>query len=506
MNTFKKKSLYVALAGASALGVTGAAQAVSVNPDGLGQVLIYPYYTIQDKVPGVAFSSLLSVVNSTASIKAVKVRFLEGKASKEVLDFNLFLSPRDVWTAAVLPIGDGAGVATFDKSCTVPVVSNNAQSPSPFVNFVYNNIDGTEPDNAGNGLERTKEGYVEIIEMGVPTSSSVINSVTHVNGVPPCTGLTGLATSLEMAAPQGGLFGGMTLINVLAGEDYTQDAIALADFREEGKYDLPGDIKPDLTDVFPPISVVLDNQGGSGGTAGTLFSQAFFNLTGVDAVSALFMHDHVYNEFVLDVGTKSGTDWVITMPTKRYYYVPTAVSGVWAPLYLFQRNFTSEGACDDVVFDLYDREEFRTRPSVEFSPPRPGAKPNTLCWEANVITFNATNVLGSKNVRSISTTFQNGWGDLQFPQVLGSGLVDPVAHRLISGVTLRTNIVGAVAVGTATYLGLPVVGFAVQSFTNGTLSDGLGGRIQSNYGGNFVHKTKRTVNFQVFEQTPPVAN
>ena len=47
MNTFNKKSLYAALAGVSALGVTGTAQAVNVNPDGLGQVLIYPYYTVR---------------------------------------------------------------------------------------------------------------------------------------------------------------------------------------------------------------------------------------------------------------------------------------------------------------------------------------------------------------------------------------------------------------------------------------------------------------------------
>ena len=152
MNTFKKKSLYAALAGASALGVTGAAQAVSVNPDGLGQVLIYPYYTTQDKILGVSpFSSLLSVVNSTTSTKAVKVRFNEGRNSKEVLDFNLFLSPRDVWTAAVLAMphvtGDrtyGAGVASYDKSCTVPQVSNNASAPTPFVNYVYAS-DGTDP-------------------------------------------------------------------------------------------------------------------------------------------------------------------------------------------------------------------------------------------------------------------------------------------------------------------------------------------------------------------------
>ena len=43
------------------------------------------------------------MVNSTSSAKSVKVRFLEGKDSREVLDFNLFLSKYDVWTAAVIP-------------------------------------------------------------------------------------------------------------------------------------------------------------------------------------------------------------------------------------------------------------------------------------------------------------------------------------------------------------------------------------------------------------------
>ena len=111
MNTFKRKSLYAALAGVSALGVTGAAQAVNLNPDGLGQVLIYPYYTTRADAGGNAYSSLLSVVNTTSSAKAVKVRFLEGKNSREVLDFNLFLSKHDVWTAAILPSRRPAGAA-----------------------------------------------------------------------------------------------------------------------------------------------------------------------------------------------------------------------------------------------------------------------------------------------------------------------------------------------------------------------------------------------------------
>ena len=139
MNTFKHKSLYAALAGLGALGVTGAAQAVSRQPDGLGQVLIYPYYTVRGVPTAVPptplYNSLLSVVNSTASAKAVKVRFLEGKNSREVLDFNLYLSANDVWTAAIIPTTDGAGIFTADKSCTMPTVSTSSAAPTPFVNY-----------------------------------------------------------------------------------------------------------------------------------------------------------------------------------------------------------------------------------------------------------------------------------------------------------------------------------------------------------------------------------
>jgi len=139
MITFNKKSLYAAVAGVAALGVTAPSQAVTVNADGLGQVLIYPYYTVRSKAgAGVAnYQSLISVVNTTASAKAVKVRFLEGKNSREVLDFNLFLSHNDVWVGGVVRTTDGAGLFTPDKSCTMPVVSSDPANPTAFVNFAY---------------------------------------------------------------------------------------------------------------------------------------------------------------------------------------------------------------------------------------------------------------------------------------------------------------------------------------------------------------------------------
>ena len=46
--------------------------------------------------------------------------------------------------------------------------------------------------------------------------------------------------------------------------------------------------------------------------------------------------------------------------------------------------------------------------------------------------------------------------------------------------------------GGATYFGLPVVGFAVQSFANGRITI-LDRDVLSNYGGNFVHKGTRFV-------------
>jgi hypothetical protein len=285
MNTFKRKSLYAALAGVSALGVTGAAQAVNLNPDGLGQVLIYPYYTTRTDIGGNAYTSLLSVVNTTSSAKAVKVRFLEGKNSREVLDFNLFLSKHDVWTAAIFASGTGAAVGTLDKSCTLPPIPLGGQ---PFVNFAYT---GSNSDKGGTSLDRTKEGYVEIIEMATFTTSSTTSQiVTHVGGVPGqngyvCDDLTDSQAASDAFGVQGGIFGGMTLINVNAGTDFTEDAVALDNYVQFGAqiYNPAGSILPDLQQALPPVSQVV--------TGGSVFTSSWTAGT-ADPVSAVLMHSN----------------------------------------------------------------------------------------------------------------------------------------------------------------------------------------------------------------------
>ncbi len=485
MKTFKQKSLYAALAGVSALGVTGAAQAVNVNPDGLGQVLIYPYYTTRTDAAGNAFATLLTVVNSTASAKAVKVRFLEGKNSQEVLDFNLFLSAKDVWTAAVLPTtAGGAGVGTFDKSCTVPKVSADAANPTAFKNSLLG-----EAYIGDKSLDRTREGYAEIIEMGaIADATSTWTAVTHVNGVPPCTAsaLTTATATTNTRAPIGGLFGDVTYMNVASGIDYSTDAVALDNFRDTANYADPGSIKPDLLDVSPATSVVVTNN--------TIY-QSFWSTNSPDAISALFMHDAVYNTFVLDSGTHSGTDWVLTYPTKRYYYNPNGSVN-----YLFQRNFDEDGggACDDVSAVMYDREEAHATPQIDFSPPDP-QRTDSLCWEANILTFNSSNVLGSKNFVNIDTTYQNGWVNLGFALDLTNPNTDwdgGWPHFLV-GDSDVTPIGGGTTTTDVSYIGLPVIGFAVNSYVNGDVNG-----ILSNYGATFVHKGTRLL----VPEAAPVGN
>lgn len=476
MDMFKKKSLCAALAGIGALGVAGAAQAVNVNGDGLGQVLIYPYYTARNDGAGNAYNSLLTVVNTTNSAKSVKVRFLEGKNSREVLDFNLFLSKHDVWTAAVgASSGGGAAVFSSDASCILP-----NQLPSggqAFVNFAYS---GSNDDGAGNSLDRTMEGYVEIIEMATYASTSTTSiNVTHVNGVPPgCAKETDAQAATDALPPSGGLLGTMSLINVDSGNGYSYDATALDNYSTNNLYAASGLPQPDLTEAFPPISVV---------NAENATFQSTWGLGSADPVSAVLMHDNVMNEYVLDASTTSGTDWVVTMPTKRFY-VPVAAKATPANNAPFQRNFTATGSCDDVSLSIYDREERTTSTPLNFSPPPPTST-NSICWEANVITFNNSNVLGSTNVANIPVGFQNGWLDLGWTPNSSA----TAAHQLVNFNTSVTPLGGTPTASTVTYVGVPVVGFAAESFVNNGIVVG-GSTVLSAYGNTYPHRYTTTIN------------
>jgi hypothetical protein len=123
-----------------------------INSDGTGQVALLPYYNVNNNI-----ITNVNITNTTNLFKVVKVRFRESRISADVLDFNIYLSPYDVWNGTVRmnPTSNIANVITEDETCTFPSKST-LQGGVDFRNI----YDATTDDDL-------TEGYVEIIEMGV---------------------------------------------------------------------------------------------------------------------------------------------------------------------------------------------------------------------------------------------------------------------------------------------------------------------------------------------------
>lgn len=503
MFTFKRKTLNAAIAvGLGAMGVAGSVSAVQLSQDGTGSALIYPYYTVRNAGNG-DYNTYINVVNTTASAKVVKVRFLEGKNSREVLDFNLWLSPNDVWAGMVAATASGATLTSVDESC-VSTKGGVARTIAAGQSFDFTNagyIGGTaDPlnlqfvDGADTTLDRTREGYMEIIEMGVVTDATLAAAVTHNSAGRPAncaavpvvdSGAAGTAGG-RIARGTGGLMGGATLINVNNGADFGYDPVTLEDFSSSPLFSAPGTIQPTLNSA-DPISNVFYYHPIVGGYGTDALSSVF--TTGIDAVSSVIDRVSVMNNYVLDTATNSSTDWVVTFPTKRHYVVPAAAAAaVNTGPFSEWSEFGATGSCGNFTVQPWDREE-QTLGSVttEVSPPQPGAAPDQICWESTVLNFHPSGttpavvdtLLGSTNGRGVPVSFEHGWARLSFPVTTLAGSND-------GGYTAITSVGGTV------YNGLPVVGFMVQDFLNPNVTIN-GVPSASSYGGNFNHRYERSI-------------
>lgn len=528
----KKNGLTTAvIAGiAGVAGIGSIADAVNLNPDGLGQVLIYPYYTSQG-----GNDTLLSVVNTSNIAKAVKVRFLEGRNSREVLDFHLYLSPFDVWTAAVFQIPEGtsgfpaAGVLSRDNSCTVPQLGSSdlggtfAGAPyEPFVNYAYADLDHA-PNAAAllGSLERTREGYLEIIEMANVVTAPGTTWITHVNGVPGNCAAAVAAWSAGgiwsttngaayTAAPSGAgqLFGNAMIVNPAMGTISGYPADAIEGFNYTNLHNFPGDTRPGLESVNDPGPVVTQATANVF-DFGQLVSATYDNVPlygQVDALSALYASPSVINEYYLDSNdqVRSDSEWVILFPTKRYYvddwpyiaadgfggFVEVESFNPEAPREPFTNPFRTGGSCETIRIRIFDREERAPGGGgLPFSPPRPGSPANALCWEAQVVTFgqgenvtegNPSSILGSTYFNNITppTGFDAGWASIDFGRAISGSFTAP---------TMRPSAEGFI------FSGLPVTGFFVTRYDNGVSDAG----VLANYSALFRHRTERECNVLV---------
>jgi hypothetical protein len=505
----KKSSLTTAVVAGivGAAGLVSVSNAVNINPDGLGQALIYPYYTVNK-----GNSTLISVVNTTNLTKAVKVRFLEGRNSNEVLDFNLYLSPFDVWTAAVISSGpEGtdpaaappARLITSDRSCTVPAIPADGVD---FVNFEYARFaetTGAKTDGPFN-LSRTREGHIEIIEMGVVNNvagnaaAQFASFAKHNSaGVPANCGAldaawreTGLWAGsngdLGLETPNGGLFGGAEIVNPAIGTNISYNATAIEGFFASPDLGLnlhfePGSTSPTLAqaqtdDAGNATAIVFNN--------GTLTAFPFTgDNAGLRAVSAVFMHNEIFNEFS-SVDPVSSSEWVITFPTKRLH-IQSADAGVRLP-FRQQYDIRNGGACEPISIRFWDREEREpTTPpgGTDFSPrpTTPTVQGPSLCYEAQIVTFNQSGIgdyltggsrsdlFGSYYARNINTRnaqgmFAEGWARITLGNQSATSATQNFLPLAIPSTPADNPGLGR---NQNALVGLPVAGFWAANFAGG---------------------------------------
>ncbi len=534
----KKNVLALSItAGMLGLGFAGGAQAMtaaplsgstansflSMNKDGVGHMLLVPYFTAQADN-----NTLINITNTdTVNGKAVKVRFRGAANSDDVFDFQVFLSPGDVYAFSVGKDADGnAKFTTADNSCTKPAKSVLNTTP-----FVTSRLDTAL---TGDALKnQAREGYVEIFNMAdIPRkeigttaddhpyqylnlfagsntagddtddddTNNLYTAIKHVSKIAPCSGTawTNLDTRnpadpaaarvLGMLPPSTGLMANWTVVNVVGAAAWSGAAPAIqavnggiffadsavlgnvvywpqtatsvgssvtsftADplFRADAQrvYDVLNNTRIagvvpaivaayyDLPDMSTPYSAAAAADATMPAVGQFPFVQAR-NLTETMASTS------ITNEFLTDAAIGATTDWVFSMPTRRYsvalnyaatgsddgrrfselvndgvdaavdangsisqgYFIPVSTTVSNRQICVYNVGFTPRDREESTVTSTTD---------VVISPSTPGAV-TAFCGEASILSVNnggsgtSGALKGNVAVKDLTVPYTDGW-------------------------------------------------------------------------------------------------
>ncbi|MDB5847472.1 MAG: hypothetical protein JWP29_1224 [Rhodoferax sp.] len=488
----------------------------SVGESGAGHALVVPYYSVQN-----GQMSVLHLVNTDiANGKVVKLRWRGASNGDSVFSLQVLLSPGDVWTAAVTAGADGvAQLTTADHSCTYPKLT-----PGQNEAFLVGRVN---PLPAERVPEKTREGMVEAVVMAdIPSpaagaqGSALYVTTRQVNGVIACaqdvlgaallmdTTSESVAAGRGFAAPTGGVAGTWYIIDVPGSTTFSGNATAIRAINSAGKT-ARGNylVFPQTDDAVPsPETLTADPVLASAGFASRvkhadgstaqpttapvvvarfhdlpdLSTPYYLPASTVNAraqagqLTQLLATVNVKNQYAKDPSINAKTDWVVSMPTKRYSVGQDYGSADVSQARVFsvlptgsgqaqafhsensQLAVSGDGVCQRYVLDKrFDREAAAMGPPPVFMGPDDSAHPK-VCGVLSVVSFEQTgnSALASSLSRvNVSADGMNGWVQLAGPST------DPV----------------------------PVIGAAFLKLTNPNAQPG----VAANYGLVFRHLLTR---------------
>ncbi len=355
----KKSTLALSVAAAlSGFGFAGNALAnnfggatadtMILNQDGIGHQLVFPYFTTQGEN-----ATMLNITNSdTINGKLLKVRFRGAANSDDVFDFQLLMSPGDMWTAAVTQDATSkiSVMKSGDKSCTIPAEASGTL-------FLTTRVDSAPA--TGDSANETREGYIEVINMAdIPAGSALFTTVKHVDGKAPCSATVlqeklgadfaslAAANTAGLTNPTGGLAGNWFILNQANTSVWSGSATAMQAVTRTGTYPiLFTNAKGNL--VFWPQKAEAPVNGLEN-TADALFTKGVEPIQSFDLpdlstpyvlddtetypintlgsayvrsanTSRYFAVSSVSNELVTADDIGAVTDLLFTQPTRRYH-------------------------------------------------------------------------------------------------------------------------------------------------------------------------------------------
>nr|WP_216293881.1 cell surface protein [Delftia acidovorans]MCA1068075.1 hypothetical protein [Delftia acidovorans] len=513
------------------LGASNAADFV-VSEGGTGHNLVVPYFNAQN-----GNMTVLHLVNTdTQNGKAVKVRFRGAANSDDLMDFQVFLSPQDVWTAAVTQGADGIlQLTSSDNTCTLPALTGKTANGIGTFKASTNRLNpklSTEGKAAG-----TREGYVEIFNMAdIPnanvrgTESALYKTIKHnSSGVAACDSTVlnpavlntdytteAAAAGAGLATPTTGLMGDWYIMNVpqtttFSGAATALTAVTAARAAARGNFVLFPQKAASAAGSAVVNNVTADPLFRTGATVGTqkdstgaitagsptapVITAGLYDLPDMStpylapatadtaplvqaaALSNALATRSIMNQYANDASVSGKTDWVFSMPTRRYSValdykgsdttVPAVsvfsqgILGDGTTTAFFHSSNTEVTAaradakiCVNAAGQaFYGREEQAVESGAILSPGEVAQA--RFCGETSVLSFADTgaSVLGATVARQDtgSSAFTRGWANVD---VTNGGV------------------------------GLPVIGSAFLKLTN----PGAGANFSGTYGITWPHR------------------
>ena len=410
-------------------------QGLVLNPEGKGDVLLFPYYDVRP-IGGKSQDTYFFIINEntgrfganngTDQGVVAKLRFREWDKSEEVFDADIWLSDNDVWVGA-LTLNTTTGLARITSPDFVVTDYTGAQftvtTPlSAGFDFLTEKVNYTPLPSGWTKEMMTQLGYFEVIGEEMTATKRVLdatgNPTNKVNRLTP-----------YMDCPNS-LMGGANIVRVADGVSMGYNAVAIANFYRAGSlFHFPGSLDPDLSYAQEGLQQLE-------------FELSKYNVFGAYSIETAFL---------------GKASLILTFPTKGFHYVHdkdvakrTLISGT-------NQSFTgsTQNAGEKIDLTIFDRDERIFRPSQWWSPP----KDIVIPYEVNVCgiyTGGSPAPAGRDNCAFGTDTFVSGWVWIRFAtQIANSSAPLPFFQYFGNR--------------WSQYRGLPVLVLQLQEFSNGNV-------------------------------------